>query len=164
MNIREIQVMNFYKSIGIIKPDQLSISSIAERLGFTVTTWEHSSEVVRWNDKVRMFLNESLNERQLWQEFGHEMKHVFYDVGRQEFLPNTYVYFQECKADHFAYHFCVPTFMLNNLLNDFSDVTVIKIMNLFNVEYDFALRRLEMYESKVLSRQQVAEKRELYLS
>lgn len=148
MNITEIKVMNFYRNIEIINPYQLSISNITEKLNITVATWGHSSEVIKWQGKTKMFLNQSLNGQQRWQEFGHEIKHVFYDVGRQEFLPNTYVYFQECKADHFAYHFCIPTFMLINV----NDLSVCNIMNLFNVEYDFALKRLEMYQNKIISK------------
>lgn len=148
MNITEKRIMHFYKNIDINHPQQLSVDTIAEKSEICIHYWEYSSEVIKWRGKVKLFLNDNLNERQKWQEFGHEMKHVFYDVGRQEFLPNTYVYFQECKADHFAYHFCIPTFMLLEL----RQFTVYNIMNLFNVEYDFALKRIEMYQNKIISK------------
>jgi len=148
MNITENQVMKFYKKIEILNPSQLSISKISKKIDISIVNWEYSSEVVRWKGRTKVFLNADLNYQQKWQEFGHEMKHVFYDAGRQEFLPNTYVYFQECKADHFSYHFCIPTFMLQNV----SDLSVYNIMNLFNVEFDFALRRLEMYQNKIISK------------
>lgn len=53
---------------------------------------------------------------------------------------------QEWQANHFAYHFCVPTFMLEDL----EEVTIYEIMNLFNVCYDFASKRIEMYQNKLL--------------
>lgn len=140
--------MNFYRNIEIFKPEQLSLDYISATIDIPVMYWEYSSEVIKWQGRTKMFLNQSLNGQQRWQEFGHEMKHVFYDVGRQEFLPNTYVYFQECKADHFAYHFCIPTFMLLEL----RQFTVYNIMNLFNVEYDFAIKRIEMYQNKMISK------------
>lgn len=91
MNITEITVMNFYKSIEINNPYQLLISNISEKTYMPVMIWEHSSEVVRWRSKIKMFLNKDLNEQQKWQEFGHELKHVLLDVGRQELLPMSFV-------------------------------------------------------------------------
>jgi len=55
---------------------------------------------------------------------------------------------QEYKADYFAYHFCVPTFMFRKL----RELNIYEIMNLFNIEFDFGLRRLELYKNKILMR------------
>lgn len=148
MNITELYIMNFMRSIHINEPHQLSINEIATNAGVSIKYWEFSSEAVCWKGKFKIFLKHDLNRYQLWQEFGHEMRHVLVDSGRQERLPMLYVDFQEDKANYFAYHFCVPTFMLQRL----KEVTVHVIMNLFNVEEDFAVRRLEMYQSKIFSR------------
>ena len=61
------------------------------------------------------------------------------------FLLAKYKY-QEYKANSFMYHACIPTFMLNELsINDYSSSTVLKVSKLFQVEYDFALKRLTQY-------------------
>jgi hypothetical protein len=52
---------------------------------------------------------------------------------------------QEWQAINFAYHFCVPTFMF-----DFN-YTVYDIVQLFNVDYAFACKRLEKYRNKFYS-------------
>jgi len=148
MNFTETKVMKFYKKIKILKPAQLSIEKISRKIDISIVDWEYSSEVVRWQGKTKVFLNGELNDRQKWQEFGHEMKHVLFDVGRQEFLPEKFVYFQEYKADHFAYHFCIPTFMLEQM----KPLTTRIIMSDFNVEYSFAAKRLEMYQNRIISK------------
>ncbi|MCS1383525.1 hypothetical protein NXZ75_15050, partial [Lysinibacillus sphaericus] len=56
--------------------------------------------------------------------------------------------YQEYKANNFMYHACVPSFMLDEL--EPSDLTVENVQRLFNVEYDFAFKRLEQYRSKKL--------------
>ena len=76
------------------------------------------------------------------------MYHYFYDETNYDLLHENYAEYGESKADYFAYHFCVPTFMLYNL----KGVDVYDVMELFNVEFDFALRRLEMYKNKMLER------------
>ncbi len=49
--------------------------------------------------------------------------------------------------------FCAPLLITSNgtYVSYVKGVTVYDVMNLFNVEFDFALRRLEMYKSKILS-------------
>lgn len=83
-----------------------------------------------------------------WQCFAHELGHFLFHVGSQLIMHPLFRQLQEYQADRFSYHFCVPTFMLENL----EEVNVNVIANKFNVEYDFAFKRLEMYQNKVLSR------------
>ena len=99
-----------------------------------------------YQDRYVVFINESISKQQQWQDFGHEMYHFFFDNECYDVLKETYASYGETKADYFAYHFCVPTFMLMQL----KEVSVDVITRLFNVEFDFALRRFEMYKSKVL--------------
>src|SRR5699024_4872986 len=110
--------------------------------------WEYSSVITRRKDVYILFINESVNSQKQWQEFGHEMYHYFYDNTRYDLLKESYAVYGESKADYFAYHFCVPSFMLRKI----KGVDVYDVMRLFNVEFDFALRRLEMYKSKFVER------------
>ncbi|HLR71553.1 MAG TPA: ImmA/IrrE family metallo-endopeptidase [Pseudogracilibacillus sp.] len=80
--------------------------------------------------------------------FGHEVCHYLRHCGNQLKMHPLFLQLQESQANHFAYHFCVPTFMLQQL----REVTIYDVMELFNVEFDFALRRLEMYRNNVLGR------------
>lgn len=74
------------------------------------------------------------------------MKHYCFDRGRQNYLMNSFIQYQEVKADYFAYHFCIPTFILQQL----KGVTAYEIANIFNVEQSFALKRMDMYKSNAI--------------
>jgi len=146
MDNTERYIYKLYKSIDVSSRDHLSIDCLSSIFDIDIRTWEYTSELVHYKGKYKMFINENLNKRQQWQDFGHEICHYFWHRGTQRYLSQMYIDYQEHKADYFAYHFCVPTFMLAKL----REVNVYKIMNLFNVEFDFALRRLEMYKNKLL--------------
>jgi len=142
MNNIERYIINLYKSIQISHPEQLEVKSIANKLGITV---KHGSMSFSFNDIV--FL-EKTTEQLAWQMFGHELCHVLRHAGNQLNMHYLFVQLQEWQADYFAYHFCVPTFMLAQL----KEVSINVIASKFNVEHDFALKRLEMYQSKIISR------------
>src|SRR5699024_6171589 len=147
-------IKGFYGSIGINDPDELSIDCIVNNLCLKLFYWPHSSAIATQNNRYVVFINDSINEQQQWQEFGHEVYHYFYDETNYNILNESYATYGESKADYFAYHFCVPTFMLQRL----KGVDVYDVMYLFNVEFDFALRRLEMYKSRCLLRGGIYEK------
>lgn len=147
MNVTENFVIKFYHSIGITEPYQLSIDVISKKLRISIVYWNYTSEINKRKGKYRMFLNKNLSKCGQWVDFGHELGHYFHDEEHQSCLPQQYIDYQEFKANYFSYHFCVPTFMLQNLRG----VTVYDVMHLFNVEFDFAYRRLEMYKHKVIT-------------
>lgn len=134
-------VKKFYGNAGIDTPDSMTMERITDLLEIELILWPFSSEIVEYKGRYKVFINENVNEQKQWQEFGHEMKHYFYDKENQKHLENSFQFYQEVKADYFAYHFCVPTFMLYKLGN----VTVYDVMRIFNVEFDFAIRRIEMF-------------------
>ncbi|MUK89114.1 ImmA/IrrE family metallo-endopeptidase [Ornithinibacillus sp. L9] len=143
-NRTEDYIQQFLHSIYITEPHQLTIRYITKIIKLPVRFWEFTSEVVYSKGKYIMFLEETAPLQKQWQDFGHELCHVLWHVGRQEYLPNDFLKPQEWQANHFAYHFCVPTFMLEQIRNP----NVNEIMYLFNVDRQFATRRLEMYQSK----------------
>ncbi|MEF2293097.1 ImmA/IrrE family metallo-endopeptidase [Virgibacillus dokdonensis] len=134
-------------SINIKHPDQLSITNISKALRIPVQYWEFKSESIRHSDRQIIFLNFYQTTEEQWQDFTHELAHVLWHAGRQEFLPPLFTELQEWQAEHFCYHCCIPTFMLEKLYN----YTIYDVMQLFNVDYDFAYTRLEMHKSKMLT-------------
>lgn len=139
-------VHRLFRRHRVRNPNHLGIDNLSEAIDAPVYFWEFDSEAVFYRGRYKIFLNENLSAQQKWQEFGHECCHIFRHTGNQSEMNNSFLYYQENQATHFAYHFCVPTFMLE----DYKGATVYDIMNLFNVEFDFALKRLEMYERKML--------------
>ena len=147
MNDTECYVKNLFDSLFITSPHQLTIHNITEKLKIKTFYWDYTTAIAEWKGKYGLFVNQQLTEQQQWQVFGHEMKHFCFDCGGQRFLADIFKEYQEVKADYFAYHFCIPTFMLERL----KGVTANDVARIFNVEFDFALRRLDMYKSNLIT-------------
>jgi len=126
----------------ISEPHQLNCAEIAQKLGIKL---HYGCFSLRYANYI--VLKKSTKQKE-WQDFGHEVCHYLRHEGNQLKMNALFLVFQEWQANYFAYHFCVPTFMLRKI----KGVNVYEIMNQFNVEYDFALKRLEMYRSKCLER------------
>lgn len=128
--------------LSITKPFHLDMDDIANKLRLQI---HYGKSGLRLGNEIKIIPSTPARE---WVMFSHELGHFLFHVGNQLLMHPLFKQLQEYQADRFAYHFCVPTFMLEDL----EEVTVYKIMNLFNVEYDFALRRLEMYQNKIINR------------
>lgn len=144
----EDYVKQLLLKLNINQPSDLTIDKISNALRVPVYYWEFSSETVYRNGKCLIFLQATNSEQVQWQEFSHEIAHFLWHTGRQEFLPPTFIELQEWQANYFSYHLCVPTFMLERVK---TKITPKHVMNLFNVEYEFACKRLEMYRNKWLA-------------
>ncbi|MFJ5565253.1 ImmA/IrrE family metallo-endopeptidase [Lysinibacillus xylanilyticus] len=145
----EDYIKDFYLQIGITTPNLLDFREIAEKLGIKVFFWSDSSQALFAKEKPFIFLNESLSKQHQWQEFGHELSHVLLHTGDQFFMSPLFREYQENKANNFMYQFCMPTFMLDELdLYDCTPSTVMQLQKLFNVEYEFALKRFSQYINK----------------
>lgn len=146
MSYTEEFIKNMYLRIGIMKPHQLNQQQIANKLGIQLFYWEDTSRALFLKRKPYIFVNANLTKQQQWQDFCHEVSHVLMHSGHQYRLPPLFIEYQESKANNFMYHACIPTFMLNDLtINDYYNSTVIKVSRLFQVEYEFALKRLTQY-------------------
>ncbi|MFS0749562.1 ImmA/IrrE family metallo-endopeptidase [Oceanobacillus sp. 1P07AA] len=125
-------------------PNELNFERITKGLGIKVKYWEFESEIVKRKGKNIIFLNNYSNEITRWQNLVHEIGHLYLHVGRQENLPYEFVQLQEWQANTFMYYFCVPTVMLDEL----HTITPAEVSRIFNVDYSFSVRRVEMYESR----------------
>lgn len=142
-------IKDLFTQMGILYPSHLNLEIIAKKLGVKVFYWSDKSQALFANLKPFIFLNQSLNPQQQWQEFCHELAHVLLHTGDQFYMSPLFRVYQEHKANNFMYHACIPTFMLEELqVYDYTHKTVLKIQELFNVEYEFALRRLKQYHNK----------------
>lgn len=137
----EEYIKSLYHCMDIRKPEQLNVPTIASKLGLNVCYGGISFRIGN-----HIMIKRSTRQRE-WQMFGHEVCHYLRHCGNQLKMHPLFLQLQESQANHFAYHFCVPTFMLDQ----FKEVSVDVVMEKFNVEEDFALRRLEMYERKMMN-------------
>lgn len=136
----EDYIYELYSSIGVNGPDDLDMSLIARKLNVEIV---YKQSAFRFENEIILVRGNKCEE---WIDFGHEMCHFLRHCGSQLTMHPLFRKLQEWQADYFAYHFCVPTFMLKNI----KGVSVYDIMNLFNVDFDFACKRLEMYKSKLI--------------
>lgn len=139
-------IKRLYQLIGIIRPQQLHFQLIATKLEILVFYWRDESQALFLKEEAYIFLNEQLTKQQQWQDFCHELAHVLLHTGHQGRMSPLFREYQENKANHFMYHACVPSFMLDEI--EPYNLTVEYVQEQFNVEYDFAFKRLEQYLSK----------------
>ena len=138
----EDYIFNLYSNIGISHPRQLNPEIVASRLGLTILYKPIDS--VTGGDLI--ILDERLTDPQQWQDFGHELCHSLFHPSNQLKIPKPFKVYQEWKANSFAEHLCVPTFMLNILtLPDTETKAIWLIQEKFGVERDFAEKRLHQY-------------------
>ncbi|WP_368532778.1 ImmA/IrrE family metallo-endopeptidase [Cytobacillus horneckiae] len=121
------------------KPEDLDMHTIAKKLGIQIV---YKKKSFRFNNEIVLTKGTQQEE---WMLFGHETTHYIRHCGNQLNMHPLFRDLQEFQANHFAYHFCVPTFMLEEI----KGVTVHDIMNQFNVDFEFALNRLEMFKNKL---------------
>ncbi|MEN2466723.1 ImmA/IrrE family metallo-endopeptidase [Ornithinibacillus sp. JPR2-1] len=125
-------------SIQVTKPEHLEMHSIARKLGVKITYEEN--KVFRCENEINLTKSTRTKE---WYDFAHELCHYLRHCGNQLVMHPLFRQLQEYQANHFVYHFCVPTFMLEKI----PYLTASIISQKFNVEFDFALRRLEMHQN-----------------
>ncbi|WP_397537838.1 ImmA/IrrE family metallo-endopeptidase [Rummeliibacillus pycnus] len=143
----EDYIKNLYLNIGITRPEQIEMKTIASKLNLNLLHVPFKSMC----SGSLICIDVGLTNEQQWQQFGHELCHALWHSGNQLGISPSFREYQEWKAVGFAYHMCVPTFMIDsiNLPNSHKDATLI-ISSIFNVEYDFAFKRLDKYSSRVL--------------
>lgn len=126
--------------MSISEPEQLSIKNIANKLKLKIFYGKVS---LRFDNNIVI---KRSTEQQEWQLFGEEVGHYLRHIGNHVAMHDLFRDYQEYQASYFAYHFCVPTFMLQQIDN----ITTNEIMKTFNVESCFASRRIEIHERKMI--------------
>lgn len=132
-------VLQIYRYLAIYQPEQINVVDIAQKMGIKL---HYDNFSLRYDNYI--VIKKSTKQKE-WQDFAHELGHYLRHEGNQMKMFPMFRELQEYQADSFSYHFCVPTFMLDQLYHyDANDIA-----RRFNVEYQFAYRRLEMYQSKI---------------
>lgn len=131
-------IYDLYKSINILEPYDLDTETIAKKMGVKIV---YEKQLFRINNEI-ILINST--KKQEWMNFGHELGHYLRHSGSQVNMHPLFIDLQEWQANNFAYHFCVPIFMLDKL----NIRSAYDIMNYFDVDYNFAVDRLEMYKVK----------------
>ncbi|WP_248930126.1 ImmA/IrrE family metallo-endopeptidase [Paenibacillus hamazuiensis] len=152
----EETVSGMLQHLGITQPEQLEPEVIADKLDIWVHYAEMSSRALERGGMGSIILDSRLSREEQMEDFAHELCHILLHAGNQLVMPIDFIRLQEAKADQFAMHLCVPTFMLLALeLPEHKTEAAASIASIFRVRPAFALRRLEHFV-----RQSLASRRE----
>lgn len=139
----EDDIFELFTSIGITNPSDLKMRDIAARLGVEIS---YRRDWFSYKNDVVIVRGSPQEE---WQSFGHEICHHLRHCGNQLVLNPLFVDLQEMQAEYFSLHFCVPTFMLEQIeLSKYKKENIYLISQAFNVDYQFAEKRLDIYLNK----------------
>lgn len=143
----EDSIQKLYWKIGIKEPKH-PIEDIATRIGISI----YYQKIPLSTEGV-IFIDPSLSVEQQREVFTHELGHVLHHVGVQLSMPEDFRHMQEAKAQNFALHFAVPTFMLLKLnIPKYRNQAINLIAETFGVTYYFADERLLHYERQITSK------------
>lgn len=141
-NNLEEYVLKLLNRIDIYHPYQLNIENIYQRIGFSIHYIPFDAMFVDGN----LFLDNRKSSAEQWQDFGHEVAHALLHAGDQAVLPLSMREYQEWKAENFAEHLCIPSFMLEGMkLPNHKREAVWMLQEEFGVTQEFAEKRLEQY-------------------
>ncbi|MCK0470408.1 ImmA/IrrE family metallo-endopeptidase [Halalkalibacter sp. APA_J-10(15)] len=147
----EDTIEKLYNQLGINSPDNFNMDEIALILGISLHFQAFNSQLVTFRGKTSININSEQSPQEMWEDFGHELCHYLIQYGKQTHMAELFLKFQEYKADHFALHFCVPTFMLEQVeLPAERNQAIALIAAKFNVTIPFAKKRLERYEQQLI--------------
>ncbi|TMV48101.1 ImmA/IrrE family metallo-endopeptidase [Paenibacillus mesophilus] len=158
----EQSVERLYRAMDIREPHHLDPETIAHKLGIWIHYAPFASQAIDRGGLQSIVLDNRLSRQEQWQDFGHELCHVQHHAGNQLAMGESFIRFQETKANNFAYHFCVPTFMLlRSELPSHESEAVAAIASAFGVTPEFARERLLRHNRQVTSNR-LAEKLTAY--
>ncbi|WP_433956947.1 ImmA/IrrE family metallo-endopeptidase [Cytobacillus horneckiae] len=150
----EENIKTLYLGQGIAKPSEIDMWQFAYKFDIWIEFEEGKSELVETQrDLFTICLDVRNSSQKQWQDFAHEFGHVIRHVGKQHELRKYFRDLQEFQANNFMYHFCVPTFMLNefNVSNCLDIESGAKfVASTFNVTEKFAKKRLALFRDKLL--------------
>ena len=111
-------IQKVYRDLNIHSPSELNIYTIADALNiglYAISTNSCNSQALQFEGRQYIFLKGTLTAPENFETFGHELGHILLHSGNQQLMKESYRSYQEWKANQFALHFCVPTFMLQKL-------------------------------------------------
>ncbi|MGX2958010.1 ImmA/IrrE family metallo-endopeptidase [Peribacillus sp. JNUCC 23] len=146
-------IKEFYYRLDISRPYQLNLLEISARLGLIVNYERMTSRFYEQD----IIIDERLSEQEQWQDFAHELCHILRHNGNQFTMSKLFLDLQENQANHFAYHFCIPTFMLLKMqIPDDRNQAIYFLANTFSVTLEFAEKRLDLFLNQIFSFQLAA--------
>ncbi|MFS0654443.1 ImmA/IrrE family metallo-endopeptidase [Bacillus sp. 179-C3.3 HS] len=145
----EEDIKKIYTQLQLSGPAFVDMEKIASEFNVWIHYEEMGSMMVKHQGLFSIILNRSLSTEEQWQDFAHELCHVLKHTGNHFHMHKLFRELQEFQAKQFMYHFCVPTFMLLQMtLPNLRQHAIQHIAQTFHVTFDFAEKRLAMFEQR----------------
>ncbi|MCK8098669.1 ImmA/IrrE family metallo-endopeptidase [Bacillus halotolerans] len=142
-------IEQLYRDINITKPHEINFDRIAQALDILIVYNPETSFALRFNGMYTISLDSRKARQEQWLDFAHEVCHDFRHMNDDKIMPASWKRYLEYQANYFAYHFCIPTFMLRAMdipRNQYDAAQV--IADAFKVPESFAMTRINMYFNK----------------
>lgn len=143
----EDYITDLLKDIHIFHPWQLTLDIVAHNLMKEIHYLPYPSMCI----EGEIFLNQRASYTKQWQDFAHELGHARLHEGDQALMSAMQKDYQEYKAENFALHFCIPSFMLQNMtFTEYTQDPIWRLQETFGVDKEFAKKRWEQYTRKLI--------------
>lgn len=142
-------VSDIYRRINVSTPGHLCLYDGLKSLNIYTFFGFFPSQVILIKYRYFIFLDAEKSNLEQFEDFGHEVAHVFLHGADQQYMDKSYRDYQEWRADLFSLHFCIPTFMILNLTS--AELTPEYVSELFGVTIPFARKRLLLHQQRLLS-------------
>ncbi|MBM7585797.1 Zn-dependent peptidase ImmA (M78 family) [Bacillus pakistanensis] len=138
--------------MGILVPEEINEKAISRYLSISLSNKKGPS----YNLNISGIRAINVDSRKIItkqrEQFFHELCHSLLHPGNQTKMAKTFKLLQENKAENFALHCAIPTFML--LKYEIANLDVAAgipfIMDKFKVTEEFAKTRLRQFRNKLL--------------
>lgn len=148
----ESWIYELFKANGIYSASDIDIDLIASLFEVDLEYYEHRPFSCNITNVI--FLNKYEEDKKQRDVFFHELCHVLRHAGDQRRMHALFKQHQELEAGWFQMYAAIPFFMIQQLeLPQTQNEAIHVIAEEFKVSYDFARKRLNQIQRRVLERQ-----------
>ena len=144
------KIEDIYNRLNIKTIDNFDVESIVNRLSIIYHYADGFSRSIVHDGEPYIFIDKYLSFSRRWEVYGHELGHIVLHAGYQRDIPRHFTDQQEREADLFSYLFCVPQFLLKEVvLEPDCGLATSQVSEIFGVTLPFAHKRLEIYKKAI---------------
>ncbi|MFC3799996.1 ImmA/IrrE family metallo-endopeptidase [Cohnella sp. GCM10012308] len=134
---------------GIVKPDQLTIEEVSDRLDVWVHYMSQSSKALEWMGIRSVLIDLRLTAEQQWEDYLHELCHILRHAGNQTVMPRSFLEHQEAEAKRFVLYASMPFSMVKDMKLPPSRGEAVQLLaGKFGVTCELADVRLDQFQRR----------------
>ncbi|MDG0809724.1 ImmA/IrrE family metallo-endopeptidase [Cohnella rhizosphaerae] len=134
---------------GILRPDQLTIEEVSDRLDVWVHYMNASSKALEWMGIRSVLIDLRLTAERQWEDYLHELCHILRHAGNQTVMPRAFLEHQEAEAKRFVLYASMPFSMIKDIkLPAIRGEAVQLLASRFGVTCELADVRLDQFQRR----------------